>query len=274
MKSAAISEFKKFKGYGFYGFDWYAAKEVRRFLLLNIPKDMRGLRILESHNIELAPKIIARKNFEHLAMKETNSDYIGLFFEQNYQGNSIAWLSGGLNFLKNKGSFCYSYFSENSELDVKLKNLAEGLQSLLQRNGLSYGYLFDQSNTSDPASYPFGQNLLNHHKKTTAQPLKYWSSAISLPTEQCPYRHGIMRDIYSVNFINLSHMGPILNGKSILQLISLEPIFGVLNQLEEELWKWSIEPCNLNVVRLKLANSSLLSLPYFLAKLQKNWVYY
>jgi hypothetical protein len=243
-----------FVGGDFRGFDRSCISIIRKNLLTGVAVEFKKIKCFETNNFERSAKKIAKKNYL--------LDYMNFAF-QSGDPETDSWVDGLLYFYRNGNSFSYSYLAPTIEFENRLRFVFDEIIDLVVNNNLGYGYRFSNLDTNNPMGYPFGQGRARVHTETSGQLLKYWSSAIAFPNEQAPFRHGVLREIYEVNYLNSSHLSAQVGNVSFEDWVSKSSRFGTLEMLSKNVWKWSVFRHDIEFVRQRLSGSKLLSLPRF-----------
>jgi hypothetical protein len=251
-----------FFGVALHGFSISEIEKLRYALLMQILPFYNSIIVEQSLCVDLVAKGLPKKRFIEIANSSFCSEYLGFYFQSKESKGSNQWISGGLSLFQGATSFTVSMSANGTSRERDSPSI-DKLIKRLERNGISYGYNFSEKDTNDPFLYAFGKTRFKPHTEPGGQLLKLWSSSCAFPDTDAPFRHGVLREIYEVNYLNQTHLDVMHAGKSLPQLIKIDPRFGRLESLGLTCWKWSILREYIDFVRQRLAGTAWLSLAVF-----------
>ncbi|MCG8710961.1 hypothetical protein JHU04_004283 [Brenneria sp. 4F2] len=184
------------------------------------------------------------KNHEAIAFR--------LYSEQE---NSQPWLA----------SFGYmtTEFSGFNYIDAQYPSLADESEainnlfgSLAENTPYPYGIKYFSDKITKALYYATGDNMHNIYKYENA----------SLFKRECPgrfkgqarYRHVMLRMVYPLNVINHHHLDIVIENISLKEWISSNEKHGTLEELNNDLWLWTVDNAEIDKINESLGKAGAL----------------
>lgn len=139
-----------------------------------------------------------------------------------------------------RNSSHYSNITLGSSIDGLLEEkLDQIVKTLSQYLKIGYGIFYIIRNQYDTGSYDMGLDYITLYPCEVSEPF-YRATTTFTHNEHPAYFTSKLRMIYPYNVLNKHHMDMPINGQSLKQYITNDPLNGVLKQINDYQYSWKL----------------------------------